>query len=153
MRNDSSIVYHCNGCTRRSLGKNASVRSSETIFGSSFCACSHQSRLSVTYLTAYFSLHSFFQYFCWLYNDGFLLSIILVKIYCILVKMYCIWLITTIISKGGFITEHYHFFSPFVHRVLGFIVRHQCPHNIEKNICFSTIYSKINHILFLNIYS
>ena len=56
-RNDSSIVYHCNGCTRRSLGIAASVRSSETIFSSSFCVCSHHSRLSVTYLTTYFSFH------------------------------------------------------------------------------------------------
>ena len=63
-RNDSSIVYHCNGCTRRSLGKIASVRGSKTIFSNSFCACSHLIRLSVTYLTAYSSLHSLCFYFC-----------------------------------------------------------------------------------------
>ena len=63
MRNDSSIVYHCNGCTRRSLSIIASVRSSETIISSSFCVCSHLIRLSVTYLTTYSSLHSLWYYF------------------------------------------------------------------------------------------
>ncbi len=62
-RNDSSIVYHCNGCTRRSLGIIASVRGSKTIFNSSFCACSHLIRLSVTYLTAYSSLLSLCLFF------------------------------------------------------------------------------------------
>ena len=64
-RNDSSIVYHYNGWTRRSLGITASVRSSETIFSSSFCACSHLTRLSVTYLTTYSSLHSLWYIFCY----------------------------------------------------------------------------------------
>lgn len=57
-RNDSSTACHCNGCTRRSLGRGASVRGSETILGGSLGACFHRSRLSVAYLTAYSSLHS-----------------------------------------------------------------------------------------------
>lgn len=39
-------------------GAHASVRGSETIFDSSFCACSHPARLSVAYPTVYSSLHS-----------------------------------------------------------------------------------------------
>ena len=77
MRNDSSIVYHCNGCTRRSLGVIASVRSSETIFSSSFCACSHLIRLSVTYLTTYSSLHSLWYYLCKSYSGFIILSMFL----------------------------------------------------------------------------
>ena len=77
MRNDSSIVYHYNGCTRRSLSTIASVRSSETIFSSSFCACFHLFRLSVTYLTTYSSLHSLWYYLCKSYSQFIILSMFL----------------------------------------------------------------------------